>query len=136
MNKYFVYLQKIARTGCTRHNSKNWQSGSRIWQIIFWISKRNGSDAMNIFPKIQFMEPEEQQAARTALLNYCCLDTLAMVRVWEKLRNIEGGETALKGAGATVVLNYLGLFLAIRLVYTIFARRNKKEYTKGDKPTT
>ena len=56
---------------------------------------------MNIFPKIQFMEPEEQQAARTALLNYCCLDTLAMVRVWEKLRNIEEGKTALKGAGTT-----------------------------------
>ena len=47
---------------------------------------QNGSDAMNIFPQIQYMEPEEQQQARTALLNYCCLDTLAMVRVWEKLK--------------------------------------------------
>lgn len=47
---------------------------------------QNGSDAMNIFPRIQYMEPEEQKAARTALLNYCCLDTLAMVKVWEKLR--------------------------------------------------
>ena len=47
---------------------------------------QNGSDAMNIFPQIQFMSPEEQQQARTALLNYCCLDTLAMVRVWEKLK--------------------------------------------------
>ena len=49
---------------------------------------QNGSDAMNIFPKIQFMEPDEQMAARTALLNYCCLDTLAMVRVWEKLQEM------------------------------------------------
>ena len=47
---------------------------------------QNGSDAMNIFPQIQFMKPEEQKQARTALLNYCCLDTLAMVRVWEKLK--------------------------------------------------
>lgn len=47
---------------------------------------QNGSDAMNIFPQIQFMSPEEQKQARTALLNYCCLDTLAMVRVWEKLK--------------------------------------------------
>lgn len=47
---------------------------------------QNGGDAMTIFPKIQYMEPEEQKAARTALLNYCCLDTLAMVRVWEKLK--------------------------------------------------
>lgn len=46
---------------------------------------QNGNDAMTIFPKIQYLEPEEQQAARTALLNYCCLDTLAMVKVWEKL---------------------------------------------------
>ena len=47
---------------------------------------QNGSDAMNIFPKIQFMEPEEQKKARKALLEYCCLDTFAMVKVWEKLQ--------------------------------------------------
>ena len=46
---------------------------------------QNGNDAMTIFPKIQFMEPEEQQKTRKALLEYCCLDTLAMVKVWEKL---------------------------------------------------
>ena len=49
---------------------------------------QNGSDAMNIFPKIQFMEPEEQKKARKALLDYCCLDTFAMVKVWEKLKSV------------------------------------------------
>lgn len=48
---------------------------------------QNGSDAMNIFPKIQFMEPEEQQKTRKALLEYCCPDTFAMVKIWEELRD-------------------------------------------------
>ena len=47
---------------------------------------QNGTEAMNIFPKIQFMTPEEQQKTRKALLDYCCLDTFAMVKVWEKLK--------------------------------------------------
>ena len=45
----------------------------------------NGSEAMNIFPEIQYMTPEEQQKARKALLEYCCLDTFAMVKVWMRL---------------------------------------------------
>ena len=40
---------------------------------------------MSIFPRIQFMEPEEAAASREALLNYCKLDTWAMVKVWERL---------------------------------------------------
>jgi len=47
----------------------------------------NGSEAMNLFPKIQFMKPEEQSKARKALLRYCCLDTFAMVKIWEKLKD-------------------------------------------------
>ena len=47
---------------------------------------QNGSDAMNLFPKIQYMEPKAQEAARKALLQYCCLDTSAMVKIWEKLK--------------------------------------------------
>lgn len=47
---------------------------------------QNGSDAMNIFPKIQYMPQKEQEAARKALLQYCCLDTFAMVKIWEKLK--------------------------------------------------
>ena len=46
---------------------------------------QNGNDAMTIFPKIQYMEPEGQEKTRKALLEYCCLDTYAMVKVWEKL---------------------------------------------------
>ena len=46
----------------------------------------NGTEAMTIFPKIQFMDPEEQAKTRKALLAYCCLDTFAMVKIWEKLR--------------------------------------------------
>ena len=46
----------------------------------------NGSEAMSIFPLIQYMPPEEQERARKNLLAYCRLDTLAMVKVWEELK--------------------------------------------------
>ena len=45
----------------------------------------NGSEAMNIFPEIEFMDPKEREAARHNLLKYCELDTYAMVKVWEEL---------------------------------------------------
>ncbi len=46
----------------------------------------NGGEAMAIYPKIKDMEPEEQQAARYNLLKYCELDTYAMVKVWQELK--------------------------------------------------
>lgn len=49
---------------------------------------QNGGDAMTIFPRIKDMEPDEAYATRQALLNYCKLDTWAMVKVWEKLREM------------------------------------------------
>ena len=49
---------------------------------------QNGGDAMTIFPKIQRMQPDEAKAAREALLRYCELDTWAMVKVWEKLKEM------------------------------------------------
>lgn len=49
---------------------------------------KNGNDAMSIFPKIKDMNPTDAQAARDALLRYCELDTLAMVKVLEKLKSI------------------------------------------------
>ena len=49
---------------------------------------QNGGDAMTIFPKIQHMQSEEAKAAREALLRYCELDTWAMVKVWEKLKEV------------------------------------------------
>ena len=51
---------------------------------------QNGGDAMTIFPKMRFMSPEEEQSARQALLEYCKLDTWAMVKVWEKLKEVAG----------------------------------------------
>jgi hypothetical protein len=33
---------------------------------------------------------EEIEADRKSLLEYCALDTLAMVKVWEKLREMAG----------------------------------------------
>ena len=47
---------------------------------------QNGGNAMTLFPQIQFMEPEEAKVCREALLRYCELDTWAMVKVWEKLK--------------------------------------------------
>ena len=49
---------------------------------------QNGGDAMNIFPQIQHMAPDEAKATRKALLRYCELDTLAMVKVWQKLHEV------------------------------------------------
>ena len=49
---------------------------------------QNGGDAMTFFPKIRYMLPEEVQSAREALLNYCKLDTWAMVKVWQKLKEV------------------------------------------------
>ena len=49
---------------------------------------QNGGDAMDIFPKMEFMSPEDRAHYRQALLEYCGLDTYAMVKVWEKLREV------------------------------------------------
>ena len=51
-------------------------------------SVHHGGEAMTIYPKIKDMSPEEQQKARQALLDYCLLDTLAMVRIWQKLEEV------------------------------------------------
>lgn len=47
----------------------------------------DGTEAMNVFPEIRNMSPEKQAKTRASLLSYCKLDTLAMVKVLEKLRN-------------------------------------------------
>lgn len=47
---------------------------------------QNGGDAMNTFPRLFDMEAEEQQRYRDALLAYCKLDTLSMVRVHQAIR--------------------------------------------------
>ncbi len=45
----------------------------------------NGSEAMDIFPRIKDMPKEEALKARENLLKYCCLDTYAMVKIWQEL---------------------------------------------------
>lgn len=49
---------------------------------------KNGGEAMTIFPQIKDMSPTEAAAARESLLRYCELDTWAMVKVWEKLKEV------------------------------------------------
>ena len=51
---------------------------------------QNGGNAMTLFPRIKDMEPEEAAASREALLRYCELDTWAMVKVWQKLKEKAG----------------------------------------------
>ena len=48
----------------------------------------NGGEAMEIFPKIKDLPPDEQASARHNLLKYCELDTYAMVKVWEELAKV------------------------------------------------
>ena len=48
----------------------------------------NGSEAMDIFPKIQYMGPAEQEKTRHDLLKYCELDTYAMVKLWQELARV------------------------------------------------
>lgn len=48
----------------------------------------NGSEAMSIFATLGDKSKEEQETIRKALLEYCKLDTLAMVKIWEKLKKV------------------------------------------------
>ena len=48
----------------------------------------NGSEAMKAFPDMENMPKKEQEKVRRALREYCKLDTYAMVKVWEKLREV------------------------------------------------
>jgi len=48
----------------------------------------NGKEASNEFAELPNKTKEEQEKIRNGLLEYCKLDTLAMVRVWEKLKEI------------------------------------------------
>ncbi len=49
---------------------------------------QNGSQAMNAFARLAFLEENEKQKLRNSLLAYCKLDTLAMVKILEKLKGI------------------------------------------------
>lgn len=46
----------------------------------------NGAEAMNAFAALADMGPAEAEVVREQLLRYCELDTFAMVKIWQKLR--------------------------------------------------
>ncbi len=46
---------------------------------------------MSIFATLAEKGKEEQEKIRRGLLAYCKLDTLAMVNIWEKLREVVNG---------------------------------------------
>ena len=48
----------------------------------------NGSEAMSVYPQIAYMSEEDAKSTREQLLAYCKLDTLAMVKIWQKLTKL------------------------------------------------
>ena len=48
----------------------------------------NGSEAMSTFADLENMSKEEQKETRQNLLKYCELDTYAMVKIWDKLKEV------------------------------------------------
>ena len=49
---------------------------------------RNGSQAMNAFAFLSKLREEDKEKMRTSLLEYCKLDTLAMVKILNKLKGV------------------------------------------------
>lgn len=48
----------------------------------------NGGQASRAFLSLNGKTPEEQKSIREALLKYCELDTLAMVKIWERFKEV------------------------------------------------
>ena len=55
---------------------------------------QHGGNAMDKYPTMHLLPPEEKEALRKALLAYCRLDTLAMVKILEKLYEIIGADVS------------------------------------------
>ena len=53
-------------------------------------SVHNGTEASDTFLNMKHMSKEEQEEVRKGLLVYCGLDTYAMVKIWEKFKEIIG----------------------------------------------
>ncbi|RXJ90548.1 phosphomethylpyrimidine kinase [Arcobacter sp. CECT 8983] len=49
---------------------------------------QNGSEAMNAFANLSKLDEVSKEKMRTSLLEYCKLDTLAMVKILERLREV------------------------------------------------
>ena len=50
----------------------------------------NGGEASDAFLNLKDKTPEERSEIREGLLEYCKLDTLAMVKLWEKFKEVTG----------------------------------------------
>ena len=48
----------------------------------------NGSEAMELFPRLKDLPAKERAQAEQNLLKYCELDTFAMVKVYEELKRV------------------------------------------------
>lgn len=55
---------------------------------------RNGAQASSVFVALASMSPADAARMRESLLRYCELDTLAMVRIWQRLREVAGDRCA------------------------------------------
>ncbi|XPV70190.1 MAG: hypothetical protein ACNI25_06335 [Halarcobacter sp.] len=53
--------------------------------MIILDFKRDGSQAMNAFANLPKLDEVSKEKLRSALLEYCKLDTLAMVKILNKL---------------------------------------------------
>ncbi len=53
---------------------------------LFLVHK--GDEASKAFLSLKDKSPEEQKVIRKALLEYCKLDTLAMVKIWENFIDV------------------------------------------------
>lgn len=51
---------------------------------------QNGVEAMSVYPKMRDMSPDELERVRRELLEYCSLDTFAMVRIYNELLRVSG----------------------------------------------
>ena len=53
------------------------------------LEVQDGGMAMDTFANLYLLkDPQQRDEIRNNLLAYCRLDTLAMVRIWEKLSNL------------------------------------------------
>ena len=57
--------------------------------VLIDVNKQKAfGEAMDIYPKLKKMNANERKAYQSALLAYCKLDTLAMVEVLAKLKEV------------------------------------------------
>ena len=49
------------------------------------LAVHNGAAANGLYEALATMPEEKREKTRQDLLKYCCLDTWAMVKIWEKL---------------------------------------------------